>query len=256
MNKYLKNLNRLEFIITLACTGHCKHCSRGEHISNGEHIDGGLAAKAVRDICEAYDITSIMTFGGEPLLHPEDVCKIHAAAKASGIPRRSLITNGFLSNDQNRIEEAAHMLAENGVNEIFLSVDAFHQETIPIEPVMFFAECVKKEGIFTRLHPAWLVSKEDDNPYNIRTRKVLREFTQMDMQISSGNIIFPSGNARKYLSEYFDDNEEYVNPYKNDPMDVHTISFQPNGDVLNGNINRDHVMDIIGSYMVTVQDAK
>ena len=100
MNKYMKNLNRIEFVVTMACTGRCRHCSEGEHISKGEHIDGEVAAKAVRDICESYAIESIMTFGGEPLLHPEVVCKIHAAAKESGIPKRDLITNGFFSKDK------------------------------------------------------------------------------------------------------------------------------------------------------------
>lgn len=235
----------------MACTGRCRHCSEGEHISDGEHIDGGVAAKAVYDICKSYDIESIMTFGGEPLLYPEDVCKIHAAAKEAGIQKRDLITNGFFSKDKNRIQEVAHMLAESGVNRILLSADAFHQEAIPVEPVMFFAEYVKKEGIFVRMNPAWLVSEEDDNPYNVRTREILREFEKMDIQAFSGNIIFPSGNAVKYLSEYFDDNEEYVNPYEEDPGDIHTICFNPNGDVLNGNVNRDNMMDIIDSYTVS-----
>lgn len=250
MNKYMKNLNRIEFVVTMVCTGRCKHCSEGEHISNGEHINGDIAAKAVHDICEFYDIKSIMTFGGEPLLYPEDVCKIHAAARESGIPKRELITNGFFSKDKKRIKEVAHLLAENGVCKIFLSVDAFHQETIPIEPVMLFAEYANNERISIQVHPAWLVCKEDNNPYNIKTREILREFEQMDIQVSSGNVIFPKGNAKKYLSKYFDDNKEYVNPYKDNPRDVHRISFKPNGDVLSGNVNRDSIMDIMDSYMV------
>ena len=234
----------------MACTGRCKHCSEGEHVSNGGHLNGDVAAKAIYDICASYDIKSIMTFGGEPLLFPEDVCKIHAAAKEAGIQKRDLITNGFFSKDKGRIKEVAHMLAENGVNVVSLSADAFHQETIPMEPVIFFAECVKKEGIFIRVHPAWLVSEADDNPYNIRTREILSIFEQMDIKVSSGNIIFPSGNAKKYLSEYFDVNKEYINPYEDNPRDIHTISFNPNGDVLNGNINRDNIMDIIDAYRV------
>ena len=76
MNQYLKNLNRIEFVVTMACTGRCKHCSEGEHISDGEHIDGDAAAEAVCEICENYNIDSLMTFGGEPLLYPQTVCKI------------------------------------------------------------------------------------------------------------------------------------------------------------------------------------
>lgn len=34
LNKYLKNLNRIKFVITNSCTGKCKHCSQGSHISN------------------------------------------------------------------------------------------------------------------------------------------------------------------------------------------------------------------------------
>ena len=248
MNKYLTNLNRLEFVITLACTGCCKHCSEGEHISNGVHIDGDIAVQAIRDVCANYKIESLMTFGGEPLLYPEVVCKIHKAAKEMNIPQRDLITNGFFSKDKNRIKEVAHMLAESGVQKILLSADAFHQETIPLEPVKYFAECVKAEGVSIKVHPVWLVSEEDENPYNIKTKEILDEFIKMGIFVSKGNVIYPSGNALKYLGEYFDENKEYVNPYKENPKDVRTISFSPDGSVLNGNVYKDSIMDILKSY--------
>lgn len=250
MNKYLTNLNRIEFVVTMACTGRCRHCSEGEHISNGEHIDGDIAVNAIYEVCRNYKIESLMTFGGEPLLYPDVVCKIHKAAKEMNIPRRDLITNGFFSKDAKRINEVVHMLAESGVGSIALSVDAFHQETIPLEPVKLFAECVKETGIALRVQPAWLVSAEDNNPYNVRTREVLQEFTQMGISVSGGNIIFPSGNAKKYLGEYFDDSKVYVNPYEEDPRDIRAISFSPNGDVLNGNVNKDGIMDILNAYSV------
>lgn len=96
MNKYTKNINRIEFVITNSCTGKCKHCSQGEHVSN-EHIDSKLAVQAVHDICNDYKIDSLMTFGGEPLIYPETVFEIHSAAKECGIKYRELITNGYFS---------------------------------------------------------------------------------------------------------------------------------------------------------------
>ena len=42
MNQYLKNLNKIEFIVTYACTGRCKHCSEGDHASCGEPERLGL----------------------------------------------------------------------------------------------------------------------------------------------------------------------------------------------------------------------
>ena len=70
------------------------------------------------------------------------------------------------------------------------------------------------------------------------------------LDISDGNIIFPSGNAKKYYKEYFDDTTDCTNPYEEDPKDVRSISFNPNGDVLNGNIYRDCIMDILEKYNV------
>lgn len=248
MNEYLKNLNRIEFVVTWACTGRCKHCSEGEHTNCGEHIDAEVAAQAVYDVCKLYPIQSLMTFGGEPLLHPETVCRIHQAAKEMGIPQRDLITNGYFSKDEKRIREVAHMLAVSGVMDILLSVDAFHQETIPLDPVKCFAESVKAEGISLRLSPAWLVSKEDDNPYNVRTREVLAEFAYLNIPEGSGNVIFPSGNAVKYLGEYFKEGELPVNPYEDNPKDVRAIGFDPNGDVLGGNVYKNSIVEIMDGY--------
>ncbi len=76
MNKYLENLNRM------SCCNNGMHrkmhtLSEGEHKSSGKHIDGDIAVQAVIDICNNYDIKSLMTFGGEPLIYPEVVCNIH-----------------------------------------------------------------------------------------------------------------------------------------------------------------------------------
>ena len=71
MNEYVKNLNRIEFIVTMACTGRCKHCSEGDHVGYKDHIDTDAAVRAVREICDNYQIESLMTFGGEPLLYSE-----------------------------------------------------------------------------------------------------------------------------------------------------------------------------------------
>ena len=247
MNPYLKNLGRVEFVVTMACTGKCKHCSQGEHKSN-DNIDKNLAANAVRKIAEEYNIDSVMTFGGEPLLYPETVCEIHRAAKEMNIPKRQLITNGYFSKDFDKIKHTAEMLADSGVNEILLSVDAFHQETIPLEYVRAFALAVKDTGTKILLHPAWLVSVENDNPYNRKTRKILEELTKYSFEINEGNVIFPSGNAIKYLSEYFDLNKEQKSPYWEDPSDIHAICFSANGDILGSNIYNQDITEILSNY--------
>lgn len=79
---------------------------------------------------------------------------------------------------------------------------------------------------------------------------MLQEFIQDGIGVSTGNVIFPSGNAKKYLSEYFDDTIAYTNPYEDDPRDIQSISFNSNGDVLNGNIYKNCIIDILNAYSV------
>ena len=233
--------------MTYACTGRCKHCSEGDHTSCGERIDPQIAADAVRKIAAEYDIKTVMTFGGEPLLYTDAVYAIMTAANELNIPKRQVITNGYFSKNPEKNREVAEGLAACGVNDLLLSVDAFHQETIPLDVVKQFAAEAKKCGIPIRLQPAWLVSVTDDNPYNRKTREILDSFADMDITANEGNIIFPEGNALKYLAEYFAD-ELPENPYVEDPRDVRCVSFSPNGDVLGGNVYRKDIMEIIKDY--------
>ena len=249
MNQYLKNLNKIEFVVTYACTGRCKHCSEGDHTPCGERVDPAIAADAVRKIAAAYDIKTVMTFGGEPLLYTDAVYEIMATAKELNIPKRQVITNGYFSMNADKRREVAGRLAACGVNDLLLSVDAFHQETIPLDVVKMFAAEVKKCGIPIRLSPAWLVSVTDDNLYNRKTREILDSFADLDIPVGEGNVIFPEGNALKYLAEYFTDTLP-ENPYVEDPRDVRCVSFEPNGDVLGGNVYEQDIMEIVNNYSV------
>ena len=251
MNKFLNNLSRIEFVVTSACTGRCKHYSQGDHITI-ENIDKNFAIDAVKRIAKEYNIGSVMTFGGEPLLCRDTVCEIHKAAKEITIPHRQLITNGYFSKDSDEIKDVAKKLIDCGVNDILISVDAFHQEAIPIDVVKTFAIYIKEYSINTdakvRIQPAWLVSSTDDNRYNIITRNLLDEFKNLGFDENQGNIVFPSGNALKYFSEYFEQNEIVKNPYEEDPEDIKAICFSANGDILGGNIYKESIINILNRY--------
>ena len=247
MNGYLNNLKKIEFVVTYACTGRCKHCSEGDHVSCGKSIDPRIAADAVRKVAAEYELDTVMAFGGEPLLFPDTVCAIMSAAKEAGVARRQVITNGYFTRDTKIMGALARRLAECGVNDLLLSVDAFHQQTIPVEVVMQFARELNSCGVPVRLSPAWLVSPSHDNPYNKKTRELLALFEDMDIVVGEGNIVFPEGNALKYLSEYFEGSVP-ENPYVEDPLDVRCLSFSPDGGVLGGNVYRQDIMDIIRDY--------
>jgi hypothetical protein len=201
----------------------------------------------VEQVCKSYKIKTVMAFGGEPLLHLPAVEAIMAKARNGKVPIRQLITNGFVLRDMKNTETIAERLLKCGVNDLLLSVDAFHQETIPIEVVKAFAEKVKNAGIPIRLQPAWLISPLDENLFNRETRALLSTFSELSIPESDGNIIFPEGNASKYLAEYFK-GETPKNPYQEDPFDVRCLSIAPNGDVLNGNLYQEEIVSIIKGY--------
>lgn len=247
MNEYFKKLSKIEFVVTYACSGRCKHCSEGDHQRVGERIDPEIATDAVRKICEKYEIRTVMAFGGEPLLYTDAVESIMRAATELAVPHRQLITNGYFSQDPDRIKSIAERISLWGVNDLLLSADAFHQQTIPLETVMLFARRLKEFGVPVRIQPAWLVSKTDKNKYNEKTREILLDFANMGIDSNEGNVIFPEGNALKYLAEYFIENVP-KNPYTEDPCDVKCISIEPNGAVLDGNLYRESITDIMDRY--------
>ncbi|MBO4360946.1 MAG: radical SAM protein [Eubacteriaceae bacterium] len=256
MNEYLRNLSRIEIAVTGSCTGKCRHCQNGDSTQSTGHLDTQAVLEALRSVCSRYPIDTLMVFGGEPLLFPDTVCAIHREAAKLGIGSRQVITSGYFSKNSGMIERTARDLAESGVNDLMLSVDAFHQETIPFEPVMYFAECLIKASVPVRLQPAWLVSREDGNACNLRTKEILRRFESLGIPEGEGNVVFPAGNALKYLREYFAPGVLPSSPYEEDPRDIRSLSFSADGGVLGGNIYETDILEIIRTYSPVPEEEK
>ena len=108
-----------------------------------------------------------------------------------------------------------------------------------------FAHSAKEAGIPVRLQPAWLVSKDDPNPYNEKTRGILNAFE--GFSVGSGNVIFPEGNAKKHLAEYFTDSVP-ENPYVEDPKDLRTLSVSPDGSLLGESLYEKSILEILNNY--------
>lgn len=255
------NLKRVEFIVTYNCTSKCKHCAVGD---KKLHTGGNLCYEKMRRvltrICEHYHIESIMCFGGEPLLYSNDVVGIMKEARDSNIPKRQIITNGYFSKDKSKIKDVVHSLEKAGVNDILLSVDAFHQEFVPLELIVEFATRVKEGNIINmRIHPAWVINKNNDNKWNEKTNEILSQFINFGISISSGNSISLEGNAIKHLSDYYEKEILNLNFYCGEALyttkldDVETISIMPNGDLCVccfpiGNIYNEDVISILNNY--------
>lgn len=248
MNNYFKNLEKIEFVITYACTGKCIHCSEGEHSLCGDFLSPDAVTDIVNQACALFDIKTVMTFGGEPLLYPESVFAAHKTALLNSVPHRQLITNGFFTKDVSKMRDTAKHLADCGVNDLLLSVDAFHQKNIPLDTVKRFALEALSAGVPIRTQPAWLVSRDDKNPYNAETARLLSGFEALGIKSGEGNVIFAQGNAVKYLSEFFV-NSDVKDPYAEDPYDMHCLSFDPDGTLFGKSVRDTALADIIEQYV-------
>lgn len=256
------HLDRIEFVTTYQCTGRCIHCSLGGRLNapgGAAQVEPKAAAEFIQKAAEYFPITSVMCFGGEPLLYPDTVCAVYEAARACGVAGRQLITNGYFTKDEEYRRQTAQALKESGLNDCLLSVDAFHQASIPFEPVYRFAENAKLAGIPVRLQPAWVVNESHKNEYNDRTREVLKRFEPLHIPVSSGNDIFMAGNAALYLTEYYPQPKLDLAqtcgsmPYTDPLTEIRSLSVEPNGDVTVcgftiGNIYREKAEAIFGRY--------
>ena len=259
ISKYM-DIKRIEFIVTWECGGKCKHCQMGDNINKPgthRHVLAENAVEAVKKLSKVFDITSVMTFGGEPLYYPEVTAAIHKAATECGIETREVITNGYFTNSAEKSASVAKALSDAGVNHLPISVDAFHQEHIPIEPVYQFVRDVINAKIPDAfLHTAWLVNEEHENPYNTKTREILEKFSDLPIPVGKHGGVGPSGYAAKYLREYFtetiDSELENCGPCSA-PLNVTCISIEPSGDVgvcggTIGNIYEEDILNIIARY--------
>ena len=155
---------------------------------------------------------------------------------------------------------SAARLCACGINSFLLSVDAFHQRTIPIDRVYLFAEALKANGIEgLKLHPAWLGGRENRNPYKDETEKFLDYFAPLNLPVSKGNNVFPAGNAEKNFPDYFEKKPVDIDvpcgaaPYTERLDNIGCVSVDAGGDVIIccfpiGNIHEENIRDILERY--------
>jgi hypothetical protein len=257
------DIRRLEFSVTYRCNSRCKHCfvTERDRRARPAAIDLDLAVSVVRRVTQRYAPSSIMTFGGEPLLYPDVTCAIHAMARECGIPHRDVITNAGVPRSERKSRDVAHRLAESGITGIWISVDAFHQEYVPLEVVERNVRAYAEAGI-PRLvwNPCWVVSTEDDNPWNWRTRQVLAALAHLPVEVDEGNVVQPNGSAPRWLAEYLPARTpmplgscEDV-PYAGRLDAIGCVSVEPGGEVsichdwTVGNVGEEDILDLVDCY--------
>lgn len=177
-----------------------------------------------------------------------------------GIASRSIITNAGYPRSEKESRTVALKLAESGVTQINVSVDAFHQEHIPISIVEQNVRALLDVGISVRWNPCWVISEEDKNSWNERTREILNTLGHLHVRESEGNTVSPAGNALKYLKDYIPEKilvpDKYCGdmPYTSRLDNIASVSIEPDGNIAVcnnfsiGNAGERNVSDILQNY--------
>jgi len=178
-----------------------------------------------------------------------------------GIPVRDVITNGFWSGKTEEIQEIANNLVKCGVNEVSISVDCFHQEFVTLEIVKKAAESLVKAGMaHVSWNPCWVVSKDDDNPYNQKTKAILAELKNLPIEDGEGNVTQPEGRATLWLKDFLPRKTRVPKgkcgdiPYTEQLDSIKAICVEPDGRIAVckefyiGNASETDIIDIIEDY--------
>jgi hypothetical protein len=131
-----------------------------------------------------------------------------------------------------------------------------------LEQVYWHGSLCEKGEVLFRIDPATYQAAYDQAVANVaaaeafvlqsevadeQNKKDVERFAALEIPVGEGNVVFPEGNAARYLAAYFTDSRPR-NPYEEDPWDVRCLSVSSNGDLLDGNLYRQDVLDILTQY--------
>ena len=127
-------------------------------------------------LAKMQPLQSITIHGGEPFLYFPNYCVEQILQKATSldVPRRGIITNGFWAIDNETARRKLMKLKSCGLTSITFSVDAFHQEFIPLNSVQIGIKEACALG-FTKVDVLshYVDSVKADNIYNQTTNQLL-----------------------------------------------------------------------------------
>jgi MoaA/NifB/PqqE/SkfB family radical SAM enzyme len=140
------------------------------------------AERYLTELTNTNPLHSITVHGGEPFLYFKHLKHIVKAAKDLDIPRRGVITNSYWAKTKGIAGKKLQELNEAGLTQITFSVDAFHQEFIPLENVInaiISATNIDFDNIW--IDSYFIADVNAVNPYNDKNREILKNLEEMDI---------------------------------------------------------------------------
>jgi len=170
-----------DFLLTFKCPSKCRHCSYKAGPERTGYMKTADAERYLKELRDTQPLESIAVHGGEPFLYFKLLKHVMKKAKELKISRTWVITNGYWAKTKAKAEKKLTELKNAGLTCTTFSVDAFHQEYIPLETVKNGIEAAATVG-FERIcvDSYFLASPNSDNTYDILTRKTLEKLGKID----------------------------------------------------------------------------
>jgi organic radical activating enzyme len=226
----------LEFSLTTKCNSQCIYCQASAGPWQNEVMNIRDACNYLDEAVKVADVKSFMVFGGEPMLYPARVVAVFKKAQQLNIPEISMLTNGIWGKDKKKAERLAKKLKNAGLNNLGISVDAFHLEHISLECPRIAAQASLKATIEkVTWNVAVIESLNASNHYDRMTAHILKELEPVGIEAHIHKVV-AAGRAVQTIPQYFQKTPlhgpcEGETPMENTLTDPHCLTIEPSGSV-------------------------
>ncbi|WXG47134.1 MAG: radical SAM protein [Candidatus Atabeyarchaeum deiterrae] len=198
-------LKGIDLLPTYRCTSRCRHCTyRSSPQLTGE-MESTDAKRYVEDAAQ-NGIEWIWVGGGEPFLCRDLLPDVALAAKEFNIPDVYMVTNAYWAKTNEEALGELRLLKEVGMTVLGISIDAFHQENIPLEHVRNLLAAANKVGLKRiEVSGQFLGSIDFDIGFNRTTEKnlkLLEEEGYFEGVTAKREVLRLTGRAADMLSTY------------------------------------------------------
>ena len=143
----IKGLVSGGIITNYDCVSHCGHCLYNCGPHRPKHDLAHDLAKRICGTIRDLGCTSVHIGGGEPLLRPQKLMGVLAAARDSRLGIDYVETNSAWFTESGKAEEILQDLQSVGVHTLLISISPFHNASIPFTRVKGVISACHKTGM-------------------------------------------------------------------------------------------------------------
>jgi MoaA/NifB/PqqE/SkfB family radical SAM enzyme len=135
---------------TMRCVASCAHCGVWSGPDRRERMTLARASRYLTDVAEHCQPKVVVFVGGEPMLHPDDICELIRLGRSLGIVTQ-LSTNAFWASTDDRARSTLARLADAGLDHLALSADSYHSEFVDPQNVGRALRIAREFGLVRKL---------------------------------------------------------------------------------------------------------